>query len=683
MDRSTSARGAKLPLAAMMLGVALFAAGCTSPEEKRGDELLRAGDFEGAASAYREALARDPNDRRLMDALEATERRAASVRLERGLERLAKGDLEGAVLDLEVAVRFDPANDAARAALERARPHRDAVRQAISLARDLLLAGDPLGAVRALAPHAGLREGSPELGKTYERARKEAAAFLRDRAARRLSEGRIAEANDDLAEARRLEASAGGAENAVAREPNATEPRPAGTPGAMVGLAALDAYGKAAAEVKQLTADLPRIRRKGLPEPEDYALPETEIPKLRAAIERAVSAKPPTERQPQWLAHGRLVLEMSIETAIGRRLAAAEAALAAGAAVSALREVEAARTIDRDARLRPRFLETEKKIRAAVARALLDAAARAEAQGLYRLARLRARQAAEFDSAIAAEATEAAARTGKKGAEPAVALLPFVNYTASTGLETRLYARLFDRIGAEARASVLFFDAYRKSKEAGALPPISAIVRGEIVRAEIGEAQRAEEALAAEIEALRQNLDEARRRLAEAREEGGRAAARAEVEEADRRLARKERERASFLLASGGNAGGARAENRRLSGTIEVRIHLFDPGAGRDVSSERILRTAEGRTLDGAKAVEDALLDQASEAVIAAILARLESTPPAAKSPLDPRAALDARIAEVERNPAAAERGTLDALLEATGYSFEEKRTIPARLKID
>jgi tetratricopeptide (TPR) repeat protein len=673
-------RARPFPFIAAALAVIVLA-GCVSASARRGDRLLAAGDYDGAVEAYRAALIEHPNDGRVLAALEAAERRAAAARVDRGDQRAAAGDLPGAVEMYDEAVRLDPQNPAARAGAQRERPKLEAARRAIATGKARLAAGDPIEAERALAPVIPYRAGFPELDELYHGARRASAAAHRDRAAKLLADGEIARANAELDEAKRLESS-----------PLGAAPPPAGAgpgdqtagPAPLVGAPALDAYARAAAQVQRLTAGLPRSRGPGLARPEDYALPEDRIPELRAAIARALETRPSGERQPAWLAHGRLVLQMSLETAATGHVNAARSDLAAGAVVEAYREIERAHALDRESTILPQFQDTVGAVRMAMAKALLVAADRAEADGLHHLAKLRARQAAEIDPAAGGAAAEVVARAEARGGAPQVAVLPFQNYSGRPGLDERLYARILHRLERDGAAGVLPFDLYRKRKEAGLLPPVAAIVRGEIRRAEVGVRGDPEAEIRARIDALTEKARAARRRVLAAPTPEERAIAAAEADDADRLVARAERERAASLFAAGGDRRKGPRPEEPVTFSVEVRFQLYDPRAGRDVFGEPIIRAVDGRARD-IETLEGEALDRAAEPIAAAIEERLRASAEAAldRAPLDPRAALDARIAELERGGAAASKTTADVVLEATGYSFAEKRTVPERLRID
>lgn len=675
-----------IPAAKIALLVVLVS-GCASAERSRGNRLFELGDYEGAAEAYRKAIVENPDDPALVTSLEAAERRASGVRYQRGLEHLAAGDLPRAVAAFEDAVRLDSKNEDARAALARERPRLEKARATIAEGRRLLEAGDAIAAERRLAGALPWTAGFPELDDLYRRARRGAAASLRERAAKRLAAGEVAGANADLALAKGLEAgtpAAAPADGAARVEGGVAAPAPED----LLGAPALDAYAQAAAEVKRLTEGLPRRRGEpGLARPEDYAIAEERIAELRLAIERALATKPAGERQPQWLAHGRLVLTMSIDVAVARRLERARKALEAeGGALAAYRDVEVARALDRNGVALAPFGETVRKVRMATARALLEAADRANGDGLHALARLRARQAVEVDPAASRAAAEVIALADAKGGAPAIALLPFQNYTTNAGIEDRLYARLLHRLESSGAKGVLSFDLYRKRKEAGRLPPLAAIARGDVKRFEVSEKDGDETAIRKRIAALTEKARAARRRLLEASTAEERRRAEAEADEAERLLARAERERAASLFASS-RAGETRpvpSGERPVEVTLEARMELHDPLTGNDFHAEAVVRHAEGRASDLA-ALEAQLLEEAVGPLAKAVEDRLRVAASAARdrAALDPRAALDAQIAELEREGVAGREATANAVLEATGYSFVERRTIPVRLRID
>jgi len=691
-----SAVVSRLAVLALLCAVAATAAGCRSVHETRGDELFARSEYESALEEYQAAQRLEPHNLRVKRRLEETAGNVAALRQADAERRLAAGDLEGAVRSLEEAVRLDPSSTEAKELLARERARLTRVRFACSQARRLLEEGDPLAAEAALAPLGRDRAVVADAAKLYDEVRRQAAGFLRDRAAKRTAAGRVEEAHADIERATQVEAELAAAAAARTAGPGSgTRPKAPGSgtaagPEEAVGADKIEAWVKAAADVKRLSEGYPRKGSKG--EAKDYAVPEEQLPALREAVERAIAARPRGERQPQWLAHGRLVLQMSVEVAAERHMALAREALAGARPAEALREVDRAFTFSADV---PGLGDLAREARTAAARALADSAERAERRGLYHLARLRARQAQELDPYAASDrARTVVERTADRSGPPAVIVYPFQNLTAREGADKRLQELLLHRIESQGLGPVLSFDLYRRRREAGRSPTIGRIVKGDIVQLEVRHpfdgrepAPRDDPTLAA----LRRDVDEARGRLREARGAEARDEARARLEEAERRLARAERDRAAAIFAS------SRERRGGLVAWTEVRCQLHDPETGRDVFDEPIVRSVEGAPGESTEQVLTRVLAEAANAIAAEVEKALDSSrahtvrvggggagglggPSAAENDLEMRIAL----LEKAGKPHSGElESAARAVLEATGYSYAEKRTVVAKLRID
>jgi hypothetical protein len=242
----------------------------------------------------------------------------------------------------------------------------------------------------------------------------------------------------------------------------------------------------------------------------------------------------------------------------------------------------------------------------------------------------------------------------------------------TTASSTRL-----ERAGA---GPILDFETYQKGRVSGLASPVVGLAKGDIIRIEVQDARDAQATAEAKVAAHRRALDEARRRLASAEASGARVRARTAVEEAERALARAERERATSVFArANAPAGGGTP----LIGTLEVQFQLHDPAVGRDIVAEPIVRSAEG-TAAARSQLEDKLIDEAVEPIAVAIEARFYDINKAARQQLatDALKQLDQRIAALEKRPDAGGEAAA-AVLEATGYSYGERRTLPNKLTLE
>jgi hypothetical protein len=211
-------------------------------------------------------------------------------------------------------------------------------------------------------------------------------------------------------------------------------------------------------------------------------------------------------------------------------------------------------------------------------------------------------------------------------------------------------------------------------------------MKGDLVRLDAQDARDAKAAADARVASYQTALDGARARLAAAADDAARARARVAVDDAERSLARAERDRAAALFAGENRAETTTPVAGRVTVTLEARFQLHDPQVGRDVVAEPVVRIVEGPGAERA-ALEDRAIEDATEPIAAAISARLFDLARADKADaaVDPGRVLDAKVAALERakegtqpDPAAAA-----AVLEATGYSYVERRTIPGQLRLD
>jgi len=676
-------------------------AGCGNRDAKQGEALFREGRYEEAADAFRRAEVRVPDNAKFSKRRGEAETQAAIARYQRGVEAAAAGRLDDAVKELERAVTLDPFYANAKAELARQRPRLAAAREAVARATTLLDGGEPLQALEVLTPVQAYVSADPGRRALLERARRLGARELRQGAEKRLQAGDVEGADQDLARARRLEEEAGGAQTQAGWTNQPEDPlRPGPGEKAAEAPAAkggdLDAYAKAGVVVKRLTRDLPKRRPGGgIAKPQDYALSEDDVLALDRAIADADAAKPPAEKTPQWLSHGRIVLRMAREVAGLSRVATARRTVEAGDTLGGWLELDAARRID------PSILESHEAeadvavVRAAVSRRLVEIARRELDAGYPRLARLRARQAREVGTPeVDAEAQDVLARSDAVTRGRPVIVMPFLDYTTEADaasedpLTGRFQAALMARLGRAAKVPLLEFAAWQRERGSGAGVMPAALVKGDILRLAVMDARDAAAIATDRIAAESRRVQEARRRRDAAPDAATRARAQAALDDAERGLARAERERASSAVAAtqvGRHGASPLAPGDvPVTATLEVQFQLHDPETGLDFAADHIVKLAVGRAADRAHVVER-LLEEAVEPIAAAVEARLYDVAAASKrrTSSDARGALETRVASLEADASLASREPGAALLEATGYSYAEKRTIPAKLRLE
>src|SRR5688572_16135067 len=178
--------------------VLALVAGCANPHVKKGEDLARAGDLDGAVEAYRKAEIAEPGNRRISERREDAERAAADAHYARALEEQSAGNIPATIEHLETALQLFPALSGAREQLERANRKRVEVREMMETGHGLLKRGDPIAAHLALTPALAYKAGFPEIEPLHEQARRGAVAALRERAQKKLAAGDVAAANADL-----------------------------------------------------------------------------------------------------------------------------------------------------------------------------------------------------------------------------------------------------------------------------------------------------------------------------------------------------------------------------------------------------------------------------------------------------------------------------------------------------
>lgn len=90
--------------------VLLGLSGCTLKELTKAEELERQGNWDGAVSAYREALKKDPFNKEAEKKYRYAKERAAQQHFIRGQKLLEEGQVAEALQEFEVALAFNPSN---------------------------------------------------------------------------------------------------------------------------------------------------------------------------------------------------------------------------------------------------------------------------------------------------------------------------------------------------------------------------------------------------------------------------------------------------------------------------------------------------------------------------------------------------------------------------------------------
>src|SRR6476661_4739561 len=95
------------------IGIMVFLAGCAyfnSPDVKRGDQQLSAGNWEEASLAYKQALKDDPFNVTLLDKYTMARERAAASYEERGRAYLKEHQPDLALEQFKRALTIEPSN---------------------------------------------------------------------------------------------------------------------------------------------------------------------------------------------------------------------------------------------------------------------------------------------------------------------------------------------------------------------------------------------------------------------------------------------------------------------------------------------------------------------------------------------------------------------------------------------
>ncbi len=151
----------------LCLWALLLLAGCamlSSPDAKRGDQHLAAGNWEEASLAYKQALKDDPFDSKLQNKYAIARERAAAMHDERGRELLKKRQLDLAIEEFKRALAIEPASS----------DHQDGLTEALRLkyARDQFREAERLAqlgrASEALEGFARAAELDPSLNEALE-----------------------------------------------------------------------------------------------------------------------------------------------------------------------------------------------------------------------------------------------------------------------------------------------------------------------------------------------------------------------------------------------------------------------------------------------------------------------------------------------------------------------------------
>ena len=144
----------------LLAGCAMF----SSPDAKRGDQHLAAGNWEEASLAYKQALKDDPFDSSLQNKYAIARERAAAMHDERGRELLKKRQLDLAIEEFKRALTIEPSSS----------DHQDGLREALRLkdARDQYREAERLAqlgrASEALEGFARAAELDPALKEALE-----------------------------------------------------------------------------------------------------------------------------------------------------------------------------------------------------------------------------------------------------------------------------------------------------------------------------------------------------------------------------------------------------------------------------------------------------------------------------------------------------------------------------------
>ncbi|MGH7474452.1 MAG: hypothetical protein ACREJW_10955, partial [Candidatus Methylomirabilales bacterium] len=97
--------------------LSIVAIGCTLPEVKRAEQLAKAGNWDGAVEAYRQAAKKEPFDPAIQTALEQAKGRAAEQHYAEGRRFLKENHLAEALYEFKQALGLDPSRSEHHAAL--------------------------------------------------------------------------------------------------------------------------------------------------------------------------------------------------------------------------------------------------------------------------------------------------------------------------------------------------------------------------------------------------------------------------------------------------------------------------------------------------------------------------------------------------------------------------------------
>src|SRR5207247_1162373 len=123
-------------LSSLMVAIVLIGA-CTLPEVRRAEKLAKAGNWDEAVEAYRQAQKKAPFDPAIQTALEQAKARAAEQHYTAGRRFLKENRLAEALSEFKQALGLDPSRTEHHAALHDALRFKDAKRKVVfeSLAR--------------------------------------------------------------------------------------------------------------------------------------------------------------------------------------------------------------------------------------------------------------------------------------------------------------------------------------------------------------------------------------------------------------------------------------------------------------------------------------------------------------------------------------------------------------------